>query len=101
MSQVTYFLFANFYLVGLQVPEVRELMGNPESYDGFWLNFDPDRLNEIEKDIVKRVVIPKEMYEVYQTNDFRVCVTCEDVFEPEKAKKRMKEEINKWKNRQL
>lgn len=99
LLQVTRFLFANFYLVGLRVPSVREIIGNPESYNGFWLNFDPDRLHKIEKDIVKRVVVPEETYEVYRTNDFRVRVTCKDVFNPYEAKKRMEKEMLEWKNR--
>lgn len=86
LLQVTRFLFANFYLVGLRVPSVREIIGNPESYNGFWLNFDPDRLHKIEKDIVKRVVLPKGMHKSYLEDDIWIVMGTKSIANLEKTR---------------
>lgn len=60
--------------------------GDPVAYDGFWLNFDPDRLYAIEKDIVKRLVLPEDTPEMYLNDDFEVYVCPDQILDPEKAK---------------
>ena len=85
--QVTCFLLFNHY-VSAQNRARRGLQeaGDPVAYDGFWLNFDPDRLYAIEKDIVKRLVLPEDTPETYLVDDFEVYVCPNQILDPEKAK---------------
>ena len=58
IQQVTCFIFCGGILPGTK----------PK--DAFWLNFDPDRLHKIEREIVEKVVLPEKMHESYLTDDF-------------------------------
>ena len=89
LKQVTYFYAINTYLMGLQHPDW-EL--SPETYDGFWLNFNPDKLHEIEKDIVKQTRVPEGVYEVELTEDFPLTLYWNQIYDPGKAKKEHEEE---------
>ena len=84
LKQVTYFYAINTYLMGLQHPDW-EL--SPETYDGFWLNFNPDKLHEIEKDIVKQTRVPEGVYEVVLTEDLPLTLYLNQIYDPVKAKK--------------
>lgn len=100
LLQVTCFAFENKYVIAQErakrgVPQWRP----PVAYDGFWLDIDPDRLYAIEKDIVKRLVLPEDMEETYLVDDFEVFVDPDEILDPEKAKaKRAAEEAErkKW-----
>ena len=85
--QVTCFLFYNHYVAARdRAARGWQREGDPVAYDGFWLNFDPDRLYAIEKDIVKRLVLPEDTPEMYLNDDFEVYVCPDQILDPEKAK---------------
>lgn len=87
--QVTCFLFDNEYLAARnRAARGWQQKGDPVAYDGFWLNFDPDRLYVIEQDIVKRLVLPEDTPEMYLNDDFEVYVEASRILDPEKAKAR-------------
>ena len=99
LLQVTCFLFENMYYHGLHylTQEERERGSCPSSYEGFWLNIDPDKLNEIEKDIVKRVKLPKRMHKSYVEDDIWIVVNNKDVVNVEQTRENRKKAITAWK----
>lgn len=103
LLQVTCFSFSNLYLAGRKKsPEERQEMRLPDSYDGFWLNLDPDRLHAIEKDIVKRVVLPTKMPEMFLTDDFQIIVTRDMLLSDiDKVKEERMKAIELWKKYDL
>lgn len=87
LLQVTCFLLYNHYVSAQnRVKRGCQEAGDPIAYDGFWLNFDPDRLYAIEKDIVKRLVLPEDTPETYLVDDFEVYVCPNQILDPGKAK---------------
>ena len=96
LLQVTCFSFRNLYWWSLhnELP----LPYPSESYDGFWLNLDPDRLFEIEKDIVKRVELPEKMHESFLTDDFGIIVMWSDICNPREAKEKREKAVKEWKS---
>ena len=100
LLQVTCFMFFNHYVAVQNRAKRGELrVGDPVAYDGFWLNFDPDRLYAIEKDIVKRLVLPEDTPETYLIDDFEVYIALDEILDPEKAKAKWVEheaERKKW-----
>lgn len=100
LLQVTCFNFENRYIAGLRKsPEEQQFY--PKSYDGFWLNFDPDRLHEIEKNIVKRVKLPKKLHETFLTDDFWAVVRSGNICNVEKTREERKKAIEAWKELDL
>ena len=67
---------------------------------GFWIHFDPDRLYEIEKDIVKKVILPPGM-----TRDFvyvlQIGILYEYICNLKKAREVREEAIEAWKEEML
>ena len=97
LLQVTCFIFTNDSVYAKKfTPEEARLRGLPESYDNFWLNFDPDRLHEIEMDIVKRVVLPP-MHESYLTDDIWAVVGSWRICDMEATRAAREEAIRRWK----
>ena len=93
--QVVCFSFENNYTFGLRIPQERrhENLHYPDHYDGFWLNFDPDRLHKIEQDIVERLKVPKMTKK--ELNDFRmrdltIHLRCNEMLDIEKVIKEKK-----------
>lgn len=102
LLQVTFWRFHNRYHQGLlKSSEIRREWGYPESYDGFWLNFDPDRLYEIEKDIVGKVELPKKLYKTFLVDDIWLVVSSSDICNVEKAREKRKKAIEGWKKASL
>ena len=98
LQQVNGFLFINRYAANLhKTPAERQKTAAPERYDGFWLNFEPDRLYEIEKDIVKRVVLPEKLQDFFLTNDFEIAVSGKDICDLEATKAERQKAIKAWK----
>lgn len=68
--------------------------------DGFWMHFDPDRLYEIEKDIVKNVILPPGM-----TRNFvyllQIDILYEYICDLKKAREVREEAIEAWKENML
>ena len=82
---------------------VRKRQCYPDHYDGFWLNIDPDRLHEIEQDIVKRFKVPEiseDRLKDLLTEDLPFCVFSNEILEVEKVmkvrKKRQKQDQKEW-----
>ena len=73
------------------------LQGRP--YRGFWLNFNPDSLYKIEREIVERVVLPEKMNESYWTDDIEIWVASDDVCNIEEARAKRRKAIEGWKKR--
>lgn len=68
------------------------------SNEEFWLNFDPDRLHEIERDIVKRVVLPEKMPEMLLTDDIYISIVPNhDLTDVKSLQEKRKEAIARWK----
>ena len=99
LLQVTCFLFENRYYYGLHylTPEQRERGVYPDSYDDFWLNLDPDKLSEIEKDIVEQVELPKRMHKSYIEDDIWIVMNSRDVVNVERVKEKRQKAIAAWK----
>lgn len=80
-------------------PEYRKKEPDVPS-DGFWIHFDPDRLYEIEKDIVKKVMLPPGM-----TRDFvyvlQIGILYEYICNLKKAREVREEAIEAWKEEML
>ena len=80
-------------------PEYRKKEPDVPS-DGFWIHFDPDRLYEIEKDIVKKVILPPGM-----TRDFvyvlQIGILYEYICNLKKAREVREEAIEAWKEEML
>jgi len=51
----------------------------PKKYEGFWLNLSLDRLHEIEKDIVDKVKLPKDLKELLLVGDFDILIPSDDI----------------------
>ncbi|WP_065219406.1 MULTISPECIES: hypothetical protein [Butyricimonas] len=88
--QVVNFEFENRYDFCLRIPRERRCEGlhYPDHYDGFWLNFDPDRLHGIEQDVVKRLKVPKmteKELEAFQGRDLTVSLECGEISNIEQA----------------
>lgn len=68
--------------------------------DGFWMNFDPDRLYEIEKDIVEKVILPPGM-----ARDFvyvlQIGIFYEYICDLKKAREVRERAIEDWKKEML
>jgi hypothetical protein len=88
LLQVTCFMFYNHYVAAQdRAKRGEQWPGDPVvAYDGFWLNFDPDRLYAIEKDIVERLVLPEDTPEIYLVEDIEVYISTDQMLDPEKAK---------------
>ena len=99
LLQVTCFLFENRYYYGLHylTPKQRENGVYPDSFDGFWLNIDPDKLSEIEKDIVEQVELPKRMHKSFIEDDIWIVMNTEDVVNVERAREKRQKAIASWK----
>lgn len=61
------------------------------------MNIDPDRLHAIEKDIVKRVVLPEKMPEILLTDGFNILIMPRDLGDIKKIKEERKKAIERWK----
>ncbi len=100
LLQVTCFAFENEYVAAQErAKRGVQQWRPPVAYDGFWLDIDPDRLYAIEKDIVKRLVLPEDTEETYLVDDFKVFVNPDEILDPEKAKAKRaakEEERKKW-----
>lgn len=83
--------------VCIKIPQYRK-KEHLEPYDGFWLNLDPDRLYEIEKDIINQVVLPEGMLTKPRCI-FQVNIGFEYICDVEKAREVRKEAIELWKER--
>lgn len=68
-------------------------------YDGFWLNFDPDRLYKIEREIVEKVELPDKMNKSYLTDDFKIIVSYLAICDVEKARAARQKAIKGWKKK--
>lgn len=98
LQQVSGFLFMNRYAANLRKTSAeRPRTEILETYDGFWLNFDPDRLYEIEKDIVKRVVLPEKLHDFFLANDFDIAVSSQDVCDIARVREERQKAIEDWK----
>ena len=85
IQQVTCFIFCGGILPGT----------SPE--DAFWLNFDPDRLYKIEREIVGNVVLPTRMNKSYLTDDFVVRIGEWQLRDIEKIRAEREKAIKGWK----
>ena len=102
--QVVCFSFENNYAFGLRIPPERRYEGLrfPDHYDGFWLNIDPDRLHEIEQDIVKslKVKMTREEQEAFLGRDLSIHLRCDEILEVEKVikekKKSDEQDLKEW-----
>ena len=85
LLQVTCFMFC-----GGIIPEIK-----PE--DAFWLNFDPDRLHKIEREIVEKVVLPAKIHESYLIDDFVLYLGDYEIREDiDKMREKRKEVVESW-----
>ena len=96
LLQVTCFRFCNKYMAGMRRPPEKR-QDYPASHNDFWLNIDPDRLHAIEKDIVKRVLLPEKMPEILLTDDFNILIMPRDLGDIKKIKEERKKAIERWK----
>ncbi len=100
LLQVTCFRFNNWYMAGMKRPPEKR-QDYPVSYEDFWLNLDPDRLHAIEEDIVKKVVLPEKMPEIFLTDDFNILLMPRDFIDIKKIREERKKAIERWKTENL
>ncbi|WP_455784727.1 hypothetical protein [Butyricimonas faecihominis] len=90
--QVVCFYFENHYAKC----HFHHIPTNQKAYEGFWLNFPPDRLHVIEKSIIKKIKLPKYMPETYLKDDFIIIVKARDIRDQENAIKQRVKAMNDW-----
>jgi len=90
--QVVCFCFSNSYASF----SFHHIPTNQKAYEGFWLNFPPDRLHVIEKSIIKKIKLPKYMPETYLKDDFIIIVKARDIRDQENAIKQRVKAMNDW-----
>ena len=88
--QVVCFYFENHYAKC----HFHHIPTNQKAYEGFWLNFPPDRLHVIEKSIIKKIKLPKYMPETYLKDDFIIIVKARDIRDQENAIKQRVKAMN-------
>lgn len=91
LQQVTCFVFVAYE------PKLGSPREAERPYDGFWLNFDPDRLREIEKAIVEGVEIPEQINESYLTDDIDVALSFMHFRDIDKNMTERQKAIEAWK----
>lgn len=97
IMQVSYFSFQNKYAYCKKYPEQASPYLDYSKYNGFWLNFDPDRLHEIEKDIIKRVEVPERIHRTFLTDEMYIALTPSQIINIEESRREREKAVRSWK----